>query len=137
VKIRADILRKDLQRSIRLVEEGANKMHTIGAEAILRHVVQATRVDTGKAVSNWRVGIGQPTRAVIEPYSPGKLGNTAEANRNAALSAGLARIATKKPGNEVFISNNVDYQEYIPGFQDAVDSAITAGRMAIENVKVL
>lgn len=137
MKIRADILRSDLKRSIRLVEEGANKMHTKGAEVILERVIYGTRVDTGKAVSNWRVGIGQPARAVIEPYSPGEKGSTASANQTAALSAGRSRIATKKPGQEVFISNNVDYQQYIPGFADAVSNAITAGRMAIENMKVL
>lgn len=137
MKIRADILRSDLKRSIRLVEEGANRLHTKGAEVILDRVVAGTRVDTGKAVSNWRVGIGQPTRAVIEPYSPGEKGSTASANRTAALAAGRARIASKKPGQEIFISNNVDYQEFIPGFQDTVDNAITAGRMAIENMKVL
>ena len=137
MKIRADILRADLKRSRRLFEEGADKMHSDGGRAILRHLTDATRVDTGKAVSNWRVGIGQPTRAVIEAYQAGKKGSTAGANRSMALGAGLARISTKKPGNEIFISNNVDYQEYIPRFQETVDNAITAGRMAIENRKVL
>jgi hypothetical protein len=137
VKIRADILRQDLKRSIRLVEEGANRMHTLGAQVILERVVQGTRVDTGKAVSNWRVGVGQPTRAVIEAYSPGNGGSTADANRQAALAAGLSRIASKKPGNEIFISNNVDYQQFIPNFANTVDNAITAARMAVENVKVL
>jgi len=80
-----------------------------------------------------RIPIAPPSR-VAEPTGAG------DAYRGgffAALSAGLARIATKQPGNEIFISNNVDYQEYIPGFQDAVDNAITAARMAVENVKVL
>lgn len=137
VKIRADILRSDLKRSIRLVEEGADRMHTLGARVLLERVVQGTRVDTGKAVSNWRVGIGQPTRSVVEPYVPGRGGSTADANRNTAIAAGMSRISSKRPGNEIFISNNVEYQEYIPGFQDAIDNAIRAARMAIQNMRVV
>jgi hypothetical protein len=137
MKIRADILRADLKRSSRLVEEGANRMHTVAARAMLDAVIDRTPVDTGKAVSNWRVGVGQPTRAVIDAYSPGKLGSTAPMNRAAAKAAGHARIDTKRAENEIFISNNVEYLQYIRRLDGVEDIAVAAGSAAIANMKVL
>ncbi len=104
---------------------------------MLDAVIARTPVDTGKAVSNWRVGIGQPTRAVVEAYSPGKKGSTANANREQARAAGQARIDLKKPGNEIFISNNVEYLQYIKQLDGVEDIAVAAGSAAIANFRVL
>ena len=137
MKIRVDILRGDLRRSARMVSEGANRLHSRAGRAILNSLVNGTRVDTGKAVSNWRVGIGQPTRAEIEAHNPGKKGSTAEENRQATLVAGLDRISSKTAGQEIFISNNVSYLKYVPRIDETVDNAMTAGRMALGSMKVL
>jgi hypothetical protein len=104
---------------------------------MLDAVIERTPVDTGKAVSNWRVGVGQPTRAVIDAYSPGKLGSTAPLNKAAARAAGHARINTKKAENEIFISNNVEYLQYIRKLDNIEDIAVAAGSAAIANMKVL
>lgn len=137
MKIRVDVLRKDLRRSNRLVEDGANRMHTRAAKAMLAACIDRTPVDTGKAVSNWRVGVGQPTRVEIEAYSPGKFGSTETANRQAALQAGLARIETKQPKQEIFISNLVSYLPYIERLKGVDAIAISAGNAAIAGMKVL
>lgn len=66
-------------------------------KAALKAVVRATPVDTGEARSNWRVGVGAPTRGVIPPYAPGKkLGLSETGNASAAIAAGIARINTVK-----------------------------------------
>lgn len=104
---------------------------------MLNAVIDRTPVDTGKAVSNWRVGVGQPTRAVVEAHSPGKKGSTADVNKETARSIGQNRIDTKKAGNEIFITNNVEYFGFIRKLDGIEDIAISAGNAAIANMKVL
>lgn len=100
------------------IENAGTRVVKAIAKRSLRALVNATPVDTGRARSNWRVGVGQPTRSEIEPYAPGKkLGIGERANARAAIAAGLARINTVsgvsgrggglKTG--IFISNNTKY----------------------------
>jgi hypothetical protein len=79
-------------------------------------VVLGTPVDKGVARSNWRVGIGAPTRSVIPAYAPGrKLGISETANARAAIAAGNARINAVRGVSgrglttSIYISNHTDY----------------------------
>ncbi len=88
------------------------------AKASLVKLVRATPVDKGVARSNWRVGIGAPTRSVISAYAPGKkLGINESANATATIRAGFARLdASLGLGGRglvtaVYISNAVPYIE--------------------------
>lgn len=81
-----------------------------------RHLVLATPVDTGRARSNWLVSVGTPITTPIEPYFPHAEGSggggqtTGEtANAQAAINQGLAAIGSRKPGQAIYIYNNVDY----------------------------
>lgn len=105
------------------IENAGTRFTKAVAKRALRALVLATPVDTGRARSNWRVGIGAPTSAVIDPYSPGKkLGIGERANANAAIAAGLARInsvrgASGRGGGlqtAIYINNNTPYIGNLP-----------------------
>lgn len=105
------------KRSSQIENAGTRVVKAVSKRA-LRALVWATPVDKGVARSNWRVGIGAPTTAVIGAYSPGKkLGIGERANGNAAIAAGLVRInsvrgAAGRGGGlqtAIYITNNTDY----------------------------
>ena len=135
MRIRVDILRDDLARSRKRFEAGADRVHTEAGKALLRGLVRRTPVDIGKLVSNWRVGLGQPTRSEIEAYEPGELGSTANANRNAAIAAGEARIGARAAGKEIFISNSTSYQDYVRGFEARAEDAIQEASAVVDTLK--
>lgn len=110
---------KNIRKRRKQFDRRSAKAVTTAASAGLRSVVRNTPADKGVARSNWRVGIGAPTRKVIQAYRPypkGSMANgrgTAEtANAGAAIAAGLARIkASEVAGltSAIYISNNVPY----------------------------
>ena len=92
------------------VERNANALARKVALAVDQTVILATPVDTGRARSNWQVGLGGPQRDVLDPYSPGsKLGLGETANAQAAIQQGAAAVGNRQPGQDIWISNNVDY----------------------------
>lgn len=119
------------------IKDNANKIKRKAALAIDQTVVLATPVDTGRARSNWVVQLNTPNTTIREPYSPGtKLGLADSANASAAINQGSSVISQAKPGDSIYISNNLDYinklndgssrqapEQFV---QKAVDEAINA-----------
>ena len=139
---------KNIRRRGRQVENAATALVRSMAKRTLRSLVYNTKADTGKARSNWRVGVGAPTRAVIDPYNPYPKGSKADgqgigesANAQAAIAAGNARINSLTGISGVglktglFISNNVDYIEkaLLPG---AVEASVVEARAALRGFRV-
>lgn len=131
------------------VENAGTRVTQQVAKRALRTLVLNTPVDTGKARSNWRVGIGAPTSAEIDPYVPGrKLGIGERANAAATIAAGNRRIDTSSPGRgnrlglAIYISNNVRYIDKLnsgsslqhPG--GFIDMAILESRLALRTFRV-
>lgn len=87
------------------IVETANKKSIDVATAILRRLTFVTPVDTAKAISNWQIGIGSPVQADIGPYVFGQR----TASGTAAYQAGVSKLAMKKPGETIYISNLVPY----------------------------
>lgn len=135
-------------RRIRLYAEKAGQIGDAATKAaskeVLFHLVRDTPVDTGKAISNWQVGIGDAPTEEIEAYVPGDYGSTATPNRAAALSAGLRQIRGYKSGEgkAVHIVNNLKYIDSLnkghskQAPSDFVQMAVLAGRKAVQNVRV-
>lgn len=88
-------------------EANAHKIKV--AETILGDLVHVTPVDTSQALSNWRVGLAAKVIGKIPPYYPGEQGSTKNASARAAFDAGRAIIRSAKPGQAIFISNNLPY----------------------------
>lgn len=132
IRIRARNAEKEINRIVRAT-----------ALAVDQQVVLETPVDTGRARSNWLVGVGSSPTQTIEPYAPGtKLGKGEGANANAAIAQGAGAIATRKPEQDIFISNNLDYISKLnDGFSAQapagfVQKAIQTGAAVIRRSKV-
>jgi len=121
---------RNIRKRGRQVVNSGSEATRRAAKSALTSLVLATKADTGRARSNWRVGIGAPTSAEIEPYSPYRKGSKANgqgmgetANAFAAIAAGTARINSVKGVSGVglktaiFVSNNIAY----------LDKAMTSG----------
>jgi hypothetical protein len=106
---------RNIRRTGSQIENGGARLVKAIAVRSLKSLVRNTPVDKGVARSNWRVGIGSPTRAVISAYSPGKnLGIGETANASAAINAGRARInslrsSTRGLEKSIYISNATPY----------------------------
>jgi hypothetical protein len=94
------------------ITQGVSKLAQDVAIGIGATVVDTTKVDTGKARSNWRASISAPASGTIPPYSPGnKLGIGETANAGAAKAQqkqAISRFDASKH-TSIFITNNVPY----------------------------
>lgn len=135
---------KDLANEVRAFSDGLNEVSNQAscevALAIVTDLAPKTPVDTSKALSNWRVGIGQKPALAIPPHSPGRHGSSQEASVAATISEAKAKLAAKKPGETIWISNvlpyirrlNEGYSKQAPaGF---VERAILIGRKIAETI---
>ncbi len=104
-------------------------------------LVTGTPVDTGRARSNWVVGLGLSTRA-IDAYVPGEEGSTAGANAQAALKQ-AKDFLDGTDASVIYISNNLPYIQYLnegsssqapAGF---VEAAVEAGVAHVKKIEVL
>ena len=80
------------------VDEGTHKVVRRVAIAVDRKLVLRTPVDTGRARSNWLVGINSPVSGTTDPVT-----------QAAAIGAARARIVASRPGDDIYISNNLPY----------------------------
>ena len=134
-----------LERSV--VNEGLKRAVKNTARAIGATVVDTTRVDTGKARSNWRASLGQPIAdAAREPYAPGVKLGIHETSNSAAVKTQqheVIRLYVPRLHRSIFITNRVDYIETLNngGPRNAADAMVEqgmqAGRVAAKATKVL
>ncbi len=99
-------------------------------------VVDATRVDTGKARSNWRASLGRAiSGAARKPYAPGeKLGIGETANRQAVKNQQRANIQLfrAKLHRSIFFTNRTPYIETLDrgGPRNSADRMVDKGLQA-------
>ena len=136
----------------RKVYKGVRQTMKLAAHRILRHVVRGTPVDTGRARSNWQVGVGEVVTEDLAPYLPYEKGTGSFAeteNAQAAIEAGDERLKGYKKG-DIFIANDVrnpdDGTPYIEDLdansstqapRNFVNLAILAGLEEINGVDVI
>jgi len=130
----------------RRVQKNVNTIVKKVSKAIGDTVIDTTRVDTGKARSNWIATLNAPSISVIPPYAPGnKLGINETANASAAKSQHkqvFGKFDTAKNA-DVFITNRVEYIGFLndggkhvsPG--NMVEKGIQAGKVKIRGLKIL
>lgn len=137
LKLRADRLEANMEGVIK-----------DAATAALEVLVLGTRVDTGKARSNWIVtkdAANSGEIAAYEPYPKGSKGagqGIAErANAATALAEGMAVISSFRMGldPDLFITNNVRYLRYIGDAEvsELSREAADAARLALRTTKLL
>jgi|ERR1044072_121137 hypothetical protein len=112
------------------------------ALTIIYELAYRTPVDTSQAISNWQVTLGAPASNTILPHYPGKFGSTYSASAAETVSIARLVLKTKKPGQAIFISNNLPYIKKLndgsstqapAGF---IERAILLGRKQLSNAKV-
>ena len=81
------------------VVENAGRVVQKTALELDRRLVLATPVDEGRARSNWLVGINGANRNVRDTPIP----------EGAAIAAAASAIAAARPGDAIFLSNNLPY----------------------------
>jgi len=121
------------------------------ANRALVDLVLGTPVDKGVARSNWRVSLGNPTRAQIRAYAPGrKLGIGERQNAAAAIAAGTQVIARLRAsprgdaaGQAVFITNAIPYLDKLRNGHslqqpsDWVEAALLSARSIISQARLI
>jgi len=95
---------RNLRRLGDRIVDRADELTRRVALAVLSEVVVSTPVDTGRARGNWLVGLGGPDE-------PGLDEQRANADRSGqrAIRRGSERIRDRRPGQQIFVSNNVPY----------------------------
>lgn len=104
--------------------------------AVLRTLVYTTRVDTGRARSNWIVTKSRPSMREYTNFPKGKGGSTADAAGVFAVAKGTPVIASMTPKNtKMFFTNNVPYIGIINDVygDHMVERAIFVGNMILKN----
>lgn len=103
----------DLAKSMAKLAEDlpleVNRLSIACAETVLFDLVKKTPVDTSNALSNWVISLGTLSGQEIEPYFFGSKGSTYIQSSNTAFNIGKDELRMKKQGQNIFISNNVDY----------------------------
>jgi hypothetical protein len=112
------------------------------ALAIDQAVVTSTPVDTGRARSNWRAGVGANPGGVVPAASPGVGGSTAAESASQAIDDATAVIGGAD-GDIIYISNNLPYIQALNDGSSAqapagfVELAVQAGQEAVKRIKAL
>lgn len=134
----------ELRQAAKRMQERTDEAVGAAALAALDAAVGATPVDTGEAVSNWRLGIGITPTKRLAPYVPGRRGSTAGANRAAAMAAGRATVLGKRlKGRPIYLANNAPHIRWILDGSPTIvahpldDIAISAAQRVLRNKKVL
>lgn len=98
-----------IRQAAQNIERNSVEIQKDIAMRVLTEVVQATPVDTGRAISNWLVESGSaPSYHLDEAHTPGQSGTTRESNIQQTVDIGDKRIASHRKG-ELHITNNLDY----------------------------
>ena len=79
------------------------------AQTIVADLAYKTPVDTSQAISNWVVTLGAKNVGIIRPHYPGEYGSTRNASAQETIQRANVVLSKKKPGESIFITNNLPY----------------------------
>lgn len=112
------------------------------AVRFIEAVAPITPVNTGKAVSNWRVSIN-PVSAVRPPYSTGVGGSTKSACVQGAIDQARSFVESRSRARAFYASNTVPYIGKLNSGSSAqapagfVEKALNEAKRGIRSVEVL
>lgn len=112
------------------IEHGVNESVKAIALAVDQAVVMSTRVDTGRARSNWLVSLGSANRQSISPYAPGKGGKTQAQNAQAAIAQGQSAVASRRLQQSIHITNSLPYIGKLNTLDNMLNMGVQAGMVA-------
>lgn len=134
-------LAREMEKLDAHIKEDASKIAANVAVTIAGDLAFKTPVDTSQALSNWVTSLDMPTEHPIPPHFPGEQGSTYTASATETLNRARLTVRDKKPGQPIFITNNVHYikelndgssRQQPAGF---VERAVLLGRKMTRDIK--
>lgn len=131
------------------LEKDINQLVTDIVSTIAGEVAKRTPVDTALARSNWVTSVGRPATGILFPYRAfpsrwrastrsGKIGKggkfTERINTNSVIEQARVAMISRKPDQDVFLVNNVDYLTHLNAGKSPqspagfVQAGVAAGR---------
>lgn len=140
-----DDLAKRLDRIAVRVEGNVERAMKDCAQVVLRSVVEATPVDTGRARSNWTPELDRAFEGLFPARVPGIKGSTGDANSVATIEAGAPAIEAFDihENREIHITNNAGHiQSLNDGHSqqapaDFVRIAVLEGLATVRGAKIV
>ena len=135
-------LAASLEKKAKSIDEATSKLAVDTALTIVGDLAFKTPVDTSQALSNWIVTLETPSSDKIKPHFPGEGGSTQKASAAETTNQARKMLAGKKPGQRIFITNNLPYirrlndgysKQAPAGF---VERAVLIGRKMRKNFKI-
>lgn len=135
-------LANSLERKAKAIDNAASQTAVDTALAIVGDLAYKTPVDTSQALSNWQVTLDTPATGNISPHYPGLQGSTQRASAAETLNLAKAVLKTKKPGQAIYITNNLPYIKRLNDGYSAqapagfVERAVLIGRKMLSKFKI-
>lgn len=106
-------LAKELEAKTKDVSSEASNLAMKVATTIISDLAYSTPVDESTAISNWVVALGSPSRAEIPAHYRGSHGSTYSSSAGQTIEEAKKVLASKRPGEAIYISNNTQYIRYL------------------------
>lgn len=109
---------------------------------IITDLANVTPVDTSRALSNWIVTLSNKSNRSIFPHVPGYFGYTAAASIAVTIAQAKDIMSKKKPGQTIFITNNLRYIQDLNDGKSAqepagfVERGVLKGRLVVRSYKL-
>jgi len=122
-----DQFRRRLDLIARSVGSALDRAVRKAALAADQTAVLATPVDTGRARANWIVTVGDPAGEADRPN---------DKSGQSAIAQGQGQIAARRPGETIYITNNVEYIGFLEegSSAQAPNGMLQAARQVAEAV---
>lgn len=131
-----------LERKAKAIDEAASKTAVDTALAIVGDLAYKTPVDTSQALSNWIVTLDTPSGQQIKPHYAGSQGSSQRSSAAQTINNAKAVLKNKKPGQAIFITNNLPYIKRLNDGYSAqapagfVERAVLIGRKMLSKFKI-
>lgn len=135
-------LAETLEAKAKAIDDAASQTAVDTALAIVGDLAYKTPVDTSQALSNWQVTLDSPAASTIAPHFPGSQGSTYRASAAETLANAKAVLQNKKPGQAIYITNNLPYIKRLNDGYSAqapagfVERAVLIGRKMLSKFKI-
>lgn len=135
-------LADSFEKKSKTIKADTSKLAVDTAMAIVGNLAYKTPVDTSQAISNWIVTIGAENQTQIKPHFPGIQGSTYRASAAETIANAKAVLSSKKPGQSIFITNNLPYIKKLNDGSSSqapagfVESAVLIGRKMVAKFKL-
>lgn len=135
-------LAETLEAKAKAIDEAASRTAVDTALAIVGDLAYKTPVDTSQALSNWQVTLDGPATSTIGPHFPGSQGSTYRASAAETIANAKSVLQNKKPGQAIFITNNLPYIKRLNDGYSAqapagfVERAVLIGRKMLSKFKI-